>query len=220
MTDSQLLLKKINGELQSFTEEAHNVFRYLADACDLFVKGDTVGVNSAFLKTDHVISSDLLRLRHNLTKDVAKSYDILPLSAEHLRACSFIWQACYRAKEIIHKLSNMTGKAWVEGTSFYDNVSLIGASVLNEFEGLLENLAIMTRNREGVWKSVDYVDQEFIRISEYIKNLNRLLFNEIKDSPWLVVIYELTRDFSEVAKDLLEASEFILAIALSDSAVD
>jgi hypothetical protein len=39
MADDQLLHRKINAALQNFMEEAHTVFRHLAEACDLFIKG-------------------------------------------------------------------------------------------------------------------------------------------------------------------------------------
>ncbi|PSO06772.1 hypothetical protein B9Q04_14345 [Candidatus Marsarchaeota G2 archaeon BE_D] len=220
MADDQLLHRKINAALQNFMEEAHTVFRHLAEACDLFIKGDKNSINMLASKSNQTVFEKLSEHKHNISIEVGKSYSILPLSTEHLRICLLIWDASYVAERVIQRLSHITGRTWVEKSFFYDSIGLIASSILHEFEIALENLTVLLRNKEKAMKHRREIDEQFLQITHYIDALDKLILDEVDKSPALISFYDVANDLEEISRNILEASELVLVIAYADSALD
>src|SRR5579875_271635 len=206
MADDQLLNRKINAALQNFMEEAHTVFRHLAEACDLFIKGDKNSLNMLASKSNQTIFEKLSEHKHNISVEVGKSYSILPLSTEHLRICLLIWDAGYTAERVIQRLGYIVGRTWVENSFFYDSIGLIASSILHEFEIALENLTVLLRNREKAMRRRREID--------------KLILDQVDKSPALISFYDVANDLEEISRKILEASELVLVIAYADSALD
>lgn len=220
MTTEQPLLKKINGQLQVFTQISHQVFRNLAEACDLFAKGDKVKVNSLASNSAQVVLGELAALKHSIIREVAKSYSILPVSSEHIRVCVLLWDACYRAARIIRQLGTIAGKHWVEETTFYDNLGPISSCILQEFEALLEGQAAMGHSREKASKIIDEANAQFDQVARYIEAMDKMVLNELEKAPSLVILKEVLNGFEDIAEKILESSELVLAISSADSALE
>ncbi|HLH45312.1 MAG TPA: hypothetical protein VKV31_00900 [bacterium] len=220
MADDQLLNRKINAALQNFMEEAHTVFRHLAEACDLFIKGDKNSLNMLASKSNQTIFEKLSEHKHNISVEVGKSYSILPLSTEHLRICLLIWDAGYTAERVIQRLGYIVGRTWVENSFFYDSIGLIASSILHEFEIALENLTVLLRNREKAMRRRREIDEQFLQITRYIDALDKLILDQVDKSPALISFYDVANDLEEISRKILEASELVLVIAYADSALD
>ncbi|MEM0321745.1 MAG: hypothetical protein QXP58_04835 [Thermoprotei archaeon] len=214
MTDEQILARKMNTVLQAFMEEAHTMFRYLAEAYDLFMKGNGDGVNTLILKADETVFKKLLSHKHAMTTEAARAYSVLPLGVEYVRACLLIWDAACIAKRIIQKLEGMTRRNWVEKTSFGDSIGLITLSLLREFELLLKLVPVGSGEKSV--RNMGGIDEQFAQTTRYIDSVNKLLLNEIDKSPPLTVLYNLTGDLEEISKKILEAAEYITLIASAD----
>jgi len=220
MADERLLLKKINSQLQAFMEETHIVFRYLAEACDLFVKGDRMKVNNLSTSCSQVVFGKLSELKRNVIKEVAKSYSILPLATEHLKVCFTLWEACYKTVGIIQKLAAITGRSWIEDIAFYDNLGLISSSILNEFETLLEDIVAMAENKERVWKIVDEISEQLLQITRYVESIDKIVLERLDKSPSLLILHEIFADFEVLAEDILKCADLVSAIASTEPAVE
>lgn len=215
---NELLFRRVHLELESLSKQAHKVFRALASACDLFIKDDAKSLNALVAETRNLLDNGLPAARRRLVEEVAKAYAVLPLVEEFLRTGLVLSEAASRAEKVIYKISFIAGEKWLSDTATEDNLTALGAAVLEEFEKISQAVSVMSDNRESAIRIVEEAEGSAKKVADYARRIDRIILKALGKTPSLMIMHEIVFDFGYIAEKLLELAHSLRVIAAADSA--